>query len=340
MTLTRFGTAPDGSAVLMAKLAGGGLFMNLISWGAVVQDLRLAAHEPPLVLGFNEFDHYLQHSPYFGATAGRFANRIAGGRFSIGGHAYQADRNFLGKHTLHGGAQGVGKRNWRFVSASAAEAVLELHDGEGAMGFPGNCRLQATFSLPGDGVLSIVYSATTDQPTLVNLAHHSYFALDDSGDIRDHEIRIDAGSYLPVDDELIPTGQVAAVANTPFDFTAFGSIRAAQGAGGLVLDHNYCLSNGRVAVRPVASARSLRSGLAMDVETTEPGLQFYAGHKVNTPVPGLTGKPYGAYAGFCFEPQIWPDAPNHPHFPQALLMPGETRRQETRYRFSPRKWRE
>lgn len=334
MNTQEFGQAPDGSTVRRAIVSGGGLTLNLLSFGAIVQDLRLAGHESPLVLGFDNLDSYLKHSPYFGATAGRYANRIRDGRFDIDGVSHQCDRNFLGKHLLHGGAGGIGKRNWKFVSVTNNAAILELDDADGAMGFPGNCLIRASFTLPGDGRLSIRYEAQTDQATLVNLAHHSYFCLDDTGGILDHEVQISADAYLPVDEEMIPTGEVRAVDGTAFDFRKLRPVRHDAGDGQVVYDHNFCLSQGRGQLLQVAEARSRISGVRMQVMTTEPGLQFYAGHKVNPPVAGLTGRMYGAYSGFCFEPQVWPDSPNHRHFPQALLRPGERYDQESEFRFS------
>ncbi len=334
MNTQEFGTAPDGSTVYCASIKGGGLTLNLLSFGAVVQDLRLEGHAPPLVLGFETLDSYLKHSPYFGATAGRYANRIANGQFTIDGVRYQSDCNFLGKHMLHGGSSGIGKRNWRFVSLTPSEAVLALADPNGAMGFPGNCQIQAHFSLPGEGRLAIRYEATTDQPTLVNLAHHSYFCLDGSGSILDHEIAIDADAYLPVDEEMIPTGEVRPLADTDFDFHAMRPVRHETAQGQVVYDYNFCIAKARGPLRRVAQVRSMASGVSMQVQTTEPGVQFYAGHKLSPPVPGLEGRVYGAHAGLCLEPQIWPDSPNHPDFPQAVLRPGENYAQETVYAFS------
>jgi aldose 1-epimerase len=333
MTPDRFGIAPDGKPVERVTLSGGGLTLNLITWGAIVQDLRLAGHQAPLVLGFDQFDHYLRHSPYFGATAGRFANRIRDGHFEIDGMAYQGDRNFLGKHMLHGGAAGVGKRNWRLAEASQSHAVLELLDRDGEMGFPGNCRMRATVSLPGDGVMAFRYEAETDKPTLVNLAHHSYFNLDGSSDILGHSFRIDADRYLRLDEELIPTGEIVSVEGSGRDFRQH-RVLGPDGPPSDIHDQNYCIGSARGTRRKVAEALSPKSGILLEVATTEPGLQFYAGHKVNTPVPGLIGKPYGAFAGFCFEPQYWPDSPHHPHFPSAVLRPSENYLQESTFRFT------
>ncbi|GIL01405.1 MAG: aldose 1-epimerase [Alphaproteobacteria bacterium] len=330
-----FGTAPDGSTVEKVVIAGGGLTAAVMSWGAALTDLRLAGHGSPLILGFGAFGHYLDHSPYFGAIVGRFANRIAGGRFVIDGVTHRTDRDFLGRHTLHGGARGTHRRNWTVIALDADAVSLTLADNDGEMGFPGNCQLAVTYRLGGAGVLRVEMDATTDRPTPLNLASHAYFNLDGADTILDHELRIDAEHYLPVDAELIPTGEIRTVAGTPFDFRRPRPIRHAAADGGqFVYDHNFCLSAARTGLREVARLASIRSGVAMAVATTEPGLQFYAGHAVATPVPGLTGRPYGACSGLCLEAQAWPDAPNRPEFPDAILRPGERYRQETEYRFA------
>jgi aldose 1-epimerase len=210
--------------------------------------------------------------------------------------------------------------------------VLEITDPGGNMGFPGTCRFKAVFALPGDGVLAIEYHGVTDAPTLVNLAHHSYFNLDGGEDVLGHEFKIDAEALVKLDDELIPTGEIALVAGTERDFRR-ARVLGQDGPPKVIHDQNYCIADRRGPLKACANVRSPRSGVTMEVATTEPGLQFYAGHKLDT-VPGLTGKPYKAYAGFCMEPQIWPDSPNHAWFPQAVLRPGETYLQKTQYRFA------
>ena len=196
-----FGTTVDGETVQRFTLAGGGLSAKIMNWGAVVQDLRLVDHAAPLVLGFEHFDDYPAHSPYMGAIAGRCANRIGGGRFSIAGQRYQSDRNFLGKHTLHGGAKGFGKRVWDVALHGDDFLTLALHSPDGDMGFPGALDVTCTYRLKIPGTLSVELTATTDEPTLCNLAHHSYFNLEDggSGDVLDHRLMLVAAAYLPVD---------------------------------------------------------------------------------------------------------------------------------------------
>jgi len=328
-----FGHLDDGEAVERITIAGGGLTARVLTWGAVIQDLRLDGHGAPLVLGFETLSAYLAHSPYFGATPGRCANRIDAGRFVLDGTEYQLECNERGVTHLHGGSDGIGGRNWRIADRGTDFVTLTIVDPAGRAGYPGNCTITCTYRLSGEGVLSAVYEATTDAPTPVNLCQHSYFILDDEADALGHEIRLAAEYYLPVDADLIPTGEVRPVAGTPFDLTHWTPLRRQVEAGGIAFDHNFCLSPARAAKRPVAEVRSTRSGIVLGVRTTEPGVQLYTGSKVNPPVPGLEGRRYGAFAGFCLETQIWPDAVNHAHFPDAILRPGETLRQETDYVF-------
>ncbi len=329
MRVEVFGALPGGEPVHRLKLKGGGLTAHLLTWGAVLQDLRLAGHTAPLVLGFAEFAPYLTHSPFFGATAGRCANRISGGELTLDGTQHQLDRNFIGKHMLHGGADSMGKRLWQVAEHADNRAVLTIALPDGHMGFPGTLKAQVAFALLEGGVLDIRMTATTDKATLCNLAHHSYFNLDGADSVADHLLRIDAARYLPVDDELIPTGETRDVAGTGFDYRT-----AAPVAQCFPVDHNFCLSDQRAALRPVAWLSSPGSGVSMECRTTEPGLQVYDGAKIDIPLPGLGGTPMGASAGLAIEPQIWPDANHHTRFPQAVLQPGETYDQHTQFVFS------
>ncbi|MCY6383564.1 aldose epimerase family protein [Hoeflea prorocentri] len=334
MTIETFGQTADGADVHRVTIRGGGLTARLMDWGAAVQDLRLEGHAPPLVLGFDRFEDYPAHSPYFGATAGRYANRIAEGRFQLDGAYYQLDLNEKGRTHLHGGSQGIGKRIWDIAESGADFVRFELVDADGHMGYPGNCRMACTYQVKTGGVLSVVLEAQTDRSTICNLTHHSYFNLDGNASIDAHELMIAADHYLPVDGDLIPTGEITPVAGTAFDFTEMRPTMSDEygQAGGY--DHNFCLSGGRENKRAVALARSLNSGVGMEVWTSEPGLQFYTGAKIDIPVDGLDGRKYGAFAGFCLEAQLWPDSPNHSDFPDAILRPGGLLRQETDYIFS------
>lgn len=333
----RFGTTADGETVQRFTLDGGGLKARIMSWGAAVQDLRLDGHDAPLVLGFEHFDDYPARSPYFGAIPGRYANRIAGGRFSIDGRKYQTDTNFLGKHTLHGGSRGFGKRNWDVALHGEDFVTLTLHSPDGDMGFPGALDVTCTYRLKIPGTLSIELTATADEPTLVNLTNHSYFNLDDGGasDILDHRLMVNGQAYLPVDDELIPTGVVQPVDGTAFDFRMARPIRHQDGSGAQTLyDHNFCLAAAPGHLKQAAWAQGARSGVEMEVWTTETGVQFYAGGKVaREEQEGLGGRRYKNYAGFCLETQAWPDSPNRPYFPQAVLWPGQIYRHVIEFRF-------
>lgn len=326
--MSPFGQMPDGTPVERITIRGGGLTANVLSYGAVIQDLRLEGYDAPLVLGFSAFAPYLTHSPFFGATAGRCANRIRDGHLELDGTTYQLDRNFIGKHTLHGGAKGMGKRLWRFADVAEDRATLTITQDDGDMGFPGTLTARMTFTCQPEGVLDIRMEAETDAPTLCNLAHHSYFTLGGET-ISDHLLRVEAEAYLPVDDTLIPTGEERPVAGTRFDFRTLAPVRQAQ-----KVDHNYCLARARGPLRPVAWLANPDTGLTMELRTTEPGVQVYDGAKINIDLPGLTGQPMRAHAGIALEPQIWPDANHHDAFPQAVLRPGERYEQHTQYIFS------
>ena len=329
-----FGKTEDGSSVERVTISGGGLTAKIMSWGATLQDLRLDGHVPPLVLGFADFESYPVHSPYFGATPGRYANRIAHGRFRLDGADYQVDRNQNGRHHLHGGSQGIGRRVWSIAELGTDFVRFEITDPDGHMGYPGTCRIACTYRLKPGGVLSVVHEAETDKPTLCNMAHHSYFNLDGGADIRGHELTIAAGHYLPVDADKIPTGEIAPVSGTEFDFRQPRTIGPESGQHRPTYDHNFCLSDERVDMRPVARLHSPSSGIAMDVRTGEPGVQFYCGYMIDVPIDGLDGQRYGAYAGLCLENQIWPDSPNQAGFPSAVLRPGERLHQASDYIFS------
>jgi len=330
-----FGTTAEGEPVHRYTISGGGLTANIINWGAAVQDLRLDGHDAPLVLGFERLEFYETKSPYFGAVPGRYANRIGGARFTLDGKTYNTDPNFLGKHTLHGGSKGYGKRVWQVALHGPDFVTMALHSADGDMGFPGAIDVACTYRVKIPGALSIEFTGEADRTTLCNLTHHSYFNLDDggSGDILDHRLMMPAAAYLPVDEELIPTGVIQPVDGTAFDFRQARPVRWEEDGEQVVYDHNFCLAPERRAMHQAAWAQGGRSGVEMEVWTTEPGVQFYAGHKVARDVPGLDGRMYKARAGFCLETQVWPDAPNQPHFPQAVLRPGETYHHSTEYRF-------
>jgi aldose 1-epimerase len=333
----------QGLPVEEIRLRSGGAEAAVISFGAVLRDLVVPARHGPqrVVLGLATMEDYAAHSPHFGAIAGRFANRIRHGRFTLDGETFQLPLNQDNRHALHGGGHGLGKQVWQ-VGARGDDFVTLTHvwpDGEA--GFPGTLVTACTYRLNG-ATLRIELSASADRATPVNLCHHSYFNLDGSSTILDHDLELAADFYTPADADWIPTGEVLAVAGTPFDFRSPRPIRLVDAAGERVrYDHNVVLRRSRlepsgIAHLPLAHAATLssrKSGLAMEVWTTEPGIQAYDGFKVNLPVPGHGGAAYGPNAGLCLEPQHFPDSPNLAHFPSTILRPGDTYRQVTEYRF-------
>jgi aldose 1-epimerase len=339
-----FGHLPDGRPVHELTLrSAAGAEMVVMEWGAVVRDWRVPVGGglQRVVLGFDALEHYLQHSPHFGAIAGRYANRIGQGRFLLDGAAYQLPLNQAGKHSLHGGGEGFGKRPWTILAHDAASVTLGLVSPAGDHGYPGALTVTCRYTLAEPATLRVELQAFTDAPTILNLCHHSYFNLDGAADILDHELEVRANLITPVDADLIPTGEIMSVKDSPFDFRKSRPIRLRGTDGARVwYDHNYILRRDRRQPSPAlgleiahaATLRSPRNGLAMEVWTTEPALQVYDGAKTNTPVPGLDGAPYGPASGLCLEPQHVPDSPNLPHFPDTTLRPGELYRQVTEYR--------
>lgn len=327
----------DGAPVLEVALSNAaGAEARIISWGGVLRDLVVPHRggRQRVVLGLNTLQDYIAHSPHFGAIAGRFANRIAHGRFTIDGKHHFSPCNQNGKHSLHGGGKGFGKTAWKLGEHGRSHAVLTLRSPAGDAGYPGNLDVTCVYSLEEPATLRVVLTATTDAPTIVNLAHHSYFNLDGSSEVRDHELALFAGFMTPVDEDLIPDGEIRSVANTPFDFRAPRRIRNEAGQW---YDHNFIASrmpDAQTGLAHLATLRAPSNGLSMQVHSTEPGLQFYDGHKISVPVDGLDGARYGAHAGLCLEPQVYPDAPNRRHFPSAVLRPGQVYRQVTEYRFA------
>ncbi len=209
---------PDGTVVERISLSAGKLSAEVLTYGSVLQDLRLDLYEPSLVLGFEYLGHYLDHSPYFGATVGRCANRIRDGHLVLEGVEYRLNRNYLHRHHLHGGTAGVGKRVWKIEDVNSDRVSLSIQLADGEMGYPGNMRIKMTYQLLPVGVLDIKFHATSDKTTLCNLAHHSYFNLDGRDSILEHMLGIDANAFIPVDDESIPTGEVRSVEGSSFDF--------------------------------------------------------------------------------------------------------------------------
>ena len=324
---TFYGTMPDGSAVQEVRLRSGALAVDIITFGAVLRDIRV--NNCSVVLGCGSLEAYVAQSPHFGAVLGRFANRIARGHLEIDGTTFQLATN-NGRNHMHGGAPGFSRRNWTLIAHDDVSATLRIIATDGEQGYPGNVEATCRYALINDDTLEMMLDATTDAPTAVNLANHSYFNLSGNATIDDHTVAVFADRYLPLDDESIPTGAIADVENTRFD------LRSPKQLGDARFDTPFVVSTvGAQAIRPVAHVSAGR--LALAVSSTQPSVQFYTGQNIRSGVTDRDGKPYAPGAGLCFETQGFPDAPNHDNFPSAILRPGQTYRATTRYRFSQAK---
>ncbi|MFI9818880.1 aldose epimerase family protein [Streptomyces sp. NPDC052013] len=342
-----FGKLGDGTKVYRWSLENGGTRMKVLSYGGIVQSLEVPDRRgryANVSLGFDDLDDYVASSPYFGALIGRYGNRIDKGRFTLDGTAYQLSVND-GENSLHGGAQGFDKRVWDVEPfAEGSDVGLRLHytSVDGEMGYPGTLRAKVTYTLTRDGDWRIDYEATTDKATVVNLTSHVYWNLagESSGTIYDHELSIAASRFTPVDKGLIPTGELAKVAGTPFDFRRAKpvgrDIRSAheQVLFGQGFDHNWALDKG-ITGRPehAATLRDPSSGRSLQISTNEPGLQFYSGNFLDGTLVGTGGRVYRQGDGLCLETQHFPDSPNQPSFPSTVLRPGETYRTTTVHSF-------
>lgn len=296
-----------------------------------------------IVLGYDSLKEYLTGNLYFGSLIGRYGNRIAKGKFSLNGKQYQLALN-NGANALHGGPKGFHQVYWRVVSLSGNSVRMTYQSADGEENYPGNLNVTVTYTLNDDNGLAIDYEATTDQETIINLTHHSFFNLAGAGngDILNHEMTIQADEFTPVDSTLIPTGELRKVKATPFDFTAPHTIgerinqNDEQLKFGNGYDHNFVLRKKGNKLSLAASVVEPTSGRTMEVWTTEPGLQFYSGNFLNKDV-GKGHKFYPFRSAFCLETQHFPDSPNHSNFPSTVLRPGETYRQQTIYKFGVKK---
>jgi aldose 1-epimerase len=292
-----------------------------------------------VVLGFDDDERYRGEHPYFGAVVGRFANRIAKGRFTLDGRTYHLATND-GPNHLHGGVRGFDKADWssRAFERDGHRGVVFTHtSADGDQGYPGTLTARVTYTLTAANELTIEYDAETDRPTPVNLTQHTYFNLSGAAtpDILHHRLALDADRFTPVDQTMIPTGDVAAVARTPFDFreaTPIGARIASRdpqiGIGG-GYDHNWVLNRASDGLTHAARLEDPVTGRTLDVSTTEPGVQFYSGNLLDGTIAGKGGRVYGPRAGLCLETQHFPDSPNQPAFPPAILRPGERLRSTT-----------
>jgi len=292
-----------------------------------------AGKRSSVIIGFDSLNTYLQKPPYFGALIGRYGNRIGDAKFTLDGKQYNLAAND-GKNTLHGGLKGFDKVVWdaTVVNDSLPSLTLNYVSKDGEEGYPGNLKVTVLYTLTEDNELKIVYDAETDKATPVNLTNHSYFNLsgDVSNTILSHTLMIDANNYTPVDNTLIPTGEIKAVKGTAFDFTAPKAIGRDMDPGGY--DHNWVLNKKDASLQKVAVLSDSASGRSLEVYTTEPGLQFYTGNFLDGKFSNHDGKPINLHTALCLETQHFPDSPNKPDFPSTILKPGEKYHLETMYK--------
>ena len=351
ITTKAFGTTTAGEKITQYTLSNEkGASVSIINYGGIVTSLKVPDRNGKLadvVLGFKTLAEYEKPGPYFGALIGRYGNRIANGEFTLDRKTYHLARNNNGQ-SLHGGLKGFEKVIWNATPMETKQGPslkLTYVSKDGEEGYPGTLSVTATYTLTNKNELKIVYRATTDKATVVNLTHHSYFNLagQGSGDILDHVVTIHAKKYTPVDKVLIPTGKLASVKGTPFDFrnpTPIGTRineQDEQLKNGKGYDHNWVADKLSGHLGMIAKVEDPKSGRVMEVISTEPGVQFYSGNFLDGSITGKGGKVYNFRNGFCFEPQHFPDSPNHKNFPSTVLRPGETYKNTIIYRFSAAK---
>ena len=342
-----FGTLADGTKVYRWSLENGGTRLKVLSYGGIIQSLEIPDRHgryANVSLGYDNLAAYVAGTTFFGATIGRYGNRIAKGQFTLDGKTYQLSVND-GVNSLHGGAKGFNTKVWDIEGfTSGSDVGLHLHytSVDGEMGYPGTLRTKVTFTLNRHGDWIIDYEATTDKATVVNLTNHTYWNLagEGNGTIEDHELTIAAGRYTPTDSGLIPTGELAKVSGTPFDFRKgkpvgrdirAGHPQQVQAKG---FDHNWVLDKG-VTAKPehIATLRDPRSGRTLKIATDQPGLQFYSGNFLDGTLIGTSGRTYRQGDGLCLETQHFPDSPNHASFPSTVLRPGQVYRTRTVHSF-------
>jgi len=346
VTESTFGKMPDGTTVTLFTLTNAsGMEVRAITYGAILVTIKVPDRNGRLddvVVGHDNLEGYLTKTRFFGAVAGRYGNRIGGGTFTLDGRTYQLARN-NGPNHLHGGTKGFDKVVWNGAinkDARGPSVVFSRTSPDGEEGYPGTLAVRITYTVTDGNALIVEYHATTDKPTHVNLTQHSYFNLagDGSGDILDHRLTLHADRYTPVDETQIPTGEIATVEGTPFDFrreTAIGAridgdhpqLRIGGG-----YDHNFVLTR-TAGLAPAARVVEPKTGRTLEVSTTEPGVQFYSGNKLDGSIVGKGGHVYRSRTGLCLETQHFPDSPNKPTFPSTVLRPGKEYRSTTVFKF-------
>lgn len=348
MTITsqHFGVTPEGEEVQLFSLTNDqGMEVRITNYGGIITAIYVPDRNGKLddvVLGHETLEGYLNRSRYFGALIGRYANRIACGRFCLHGISYSLAKN-NGDNHLHGGLKGFDKVVWsarEIQDSGVAGLELTYLSKDGEEGYPGNLETRVTYVLTNGNELRIEYFATTDQNTIINLTNHSYFNLAGGGTVLDHQLAINADNFTPVNKVLIPTGEIRSVKDTPLDFTCRTAIGARINnhdeqlcfAGGY--DHNFVLRTETETFRKAATVYEPMTGRVMEVSTTQPGMQFYSGNFLDGSIAGKSGRVYIKHSGCCFETQHFPDSPNQPSFPSTLLKPGEEYKHTTVFKFS------
>ena len=344
---SEFGSLDGQSVKLFTLTNDSGAEVAITEYGGIVVSLMVPDRDGNLgdvVLGFEDLDSYIADTPYFGAITGRYANRIAGGRFEIDGTSYELPLN-NGPNSLHGGLKGFDKVIWRAKPTESGDGVAFSYvSADGEEGYPGTLESKVTYTWTDRNELRIDYIASTDKPTVVNLTNHSYFNLKDGGasPILGHQLTINADSYTPIDATLIPTGEIAPLAGTPLDFREPTEIGARiedaseQLAFGSGYDHNYVLNAAPEGLTLAATVYEPETGRAMEVLTREPGVQFYSGNFLDGHLVGKGGIVYEHRSGLCLETQHFPNSPNQAEFPSTVLRPGDAYSTTTVYRFYTR----
>ncbi len=341
-TRAAFGKTGGTPVEIFTLRNANGLEVRATNYGGIITSVRVpdrSGRFGDVVLGFDTLDPYVNDHPFFGAIVGRYGNRIAKGRFSVDGQTYTLATN-NGPNHLHGGRTGFDKVVWNAALVDGrAGVVFSRRSADGEEGYPGNLEVRVTYTLTDRNELVIDYYATTDKATPVNLTQHSYFNLAGAGDILGHQLTIDADRYVPVDATLIPTGALAPVDGTPFDFrkpTPIGAridLPHEQITNGLGYDHTWVLNRTRPGLQRAARVVETTMGRTLEVATTEPGVQFYSGNFLNGSLSGKDGRVYHRRTGFCLETQHFPDSPNNPTFPSTILRPGQEYTSQTVFTF-------
>ncbi len=344
ITQRAFGTTPDGATITLYTLTNAhGVEADIMNFGGIIVALRVPDRDGNLgdvALGFDTFEPYADRNPFFGALVGRYGNRIANGQFELDGKTYKLAQN-NGQNHLHGGPNGFHQKVWSAQPHDDAEPSLELSlvSPDGEEGYPGNLSVTVVYTLTDQNELKIDYTATTDKATVLNLTNHSYFNLSGNGDILGHEMQLFASRFIPINDNLIPTGEIRSVEGTPMDFRTPTPIGARidddteQLRNGLGYDHCWVLDKQTGVLAQAAHVYDPASGRTLDVYTTQPGVQFYSGNMLDGSLTGKNGEVYARRTGFCLETQHFPDSPNQPQFPSTVLRPGETYKQMTIFQF-------